>query len=100
MLIAEGADETTARAHADAVMADWRTATDLSPADTALCEYAEKATRTPAAMGEADVETLRTHDLDDTAIHDATQVIAYFNYINRIADCLGVDLEPEMLQDK
>jgi hypothetical protein len=24
------------------------------------------------------------------------QVIAYFNYINRIADCLGVDLEPEM----
>ena len=36
MLIAEGADETVARAHADAVIADWRTATDLTPADTAL----------------------------------------------------------------
>ena len=47
-------------------------------------------------MGLPDVELLRTHGLDDTAIHDATQVIAYFNYINRIADCLGVDLEPEM----
>ena len=34
--------------------------------------------------------------LDDTAIHDAAQVIAYFNYINRVADGLGVDLEPEM----
>ena len=51
-------------------------------------------------MGLPDVEALRAHDLDDTAIHDATQVIAYFNYINRIADCLGVDLEPEMLQGK
>jgi len=62
----------------------------------ALCEYAEKTTHTPAAMGAADVDVLRAHGLDDTAIHDATQVIAYFNYINRIADCLGVDLEPEM----
>jgi hypothetical protein len=30
------------------------------------------------------------------AINDAVQVVAYFNYINRIADCLGVDLEPGM----
>jgi len=96
MLIAEGADESTAHTHADAVIADWRTAVDLAPVDIALCDYAEKATRTPTAMGLADVEALRAHDLDDTAIHDATQVIAYFNYINRIADCLGVDLEPEM----
>ncbi len=96
MLLAEGLDETAARAQAAAVIADWRTAEGLSPADAALCAYAEKATRTPAAMKESDVETLRATGLDDTAISDATQVIAYFNYINRIADCLGVDLEPEM----
>jgi alkylhydroperoxidase family enzyme len=36
---------------------------------------------------------LRSHGFDDRAIHDATQVIAYFNYINRVADALGV--EPE-----
>ncbi len=47
-------------------------------------------------MGAADVEALRAHGFDDVAINDAVQVIAYFNYINRIADCLGVDLEPEM----
>lgn len=44
-------------------------------------------------MGEADVEQLRAVGLDDRAIHDATQVIAYFNYINRVADGLGVEAE-------
>ncbi len=99
-MIAEGVTETTAKAQADACMTDWRTATDISAPDVALCAYAEKATATPGEMNVTDVETLRTHGFDDTAIHDATQVIAYFNYINRVADCLGVDLEPEMSQGK
>jgi len=41
----------------------------------------------------ADLDALRAAGLDDRAIHDAVQVIAYFNYINRVADSLGV--EPE-----
>ena len=44
-------------------------------------------------MGEEDVERLRALGLDDTAIHDATQVIGFFNYINRVADALGVERE-------
>lgn len=40
------------------------------------------------------MDALRAAGFDDTAIHDAAQVIAYFNYINRVADALGVDLEP------
>ncbi len=44
-------------------------------------------------MRQADVDALRAVGLNDTAIHDATQVVGYFNYINRIADALGVDLE-------
>ena len=44
-------------------------------------------------MSPADLDTLRAHGLDDRTIHDATQVISYFNYINRVADALGV--EPE-----
>jgi alkylhydroperoxidase family enzyme len=44
-------------------------------------------------MTDADIATLRDHGFDDRAIHDATQVIAYFNYINRIADALDVDME-------
>lgn len=44
-------------------------------------------------MTEADVIVLRDIGLTDRAIHDATQVISYFNYINRIADALGVERE-------
>lgn len=44
-------------------------------------------------MVEDDIITLRGHGFDDRAIHDATQVISYFNYINRIADSLNVDYE-------
>lgn len=40
-----------------------------------------------------DLDVLRTHGFDDRAIHDAVQVIGYFNYITRLADALGV--EPE-----
>lgn len=47
-------------------------------------------------MAESDVEGLRKHGFDDHAVHDAAQVTAYFNYINRVGDGLGVDLEPEM----
>ena len=50
----------------------------------------------PASVTAAHVNELRTHGLDDRAISDAAQVAAYFSYINRVADGLGVDLEPEM----
>jgi uncharacterized peroxidase-related enzyme len=75
-----------------AIARDWHTA-HLSAVDSALCAYAERLTRTPAAMSAADIAGLHEAGLDDRAIHDATQVISYFNYINRIADALGV--EPE-----
>jgi len=76
-------------------MTDWRTA-GLSDADQALCLYAEKLTNEPADMTEGDVNLLREAGFDDVAIHDAVQVISYFNYINRVADAIHVDLEPEM----
>jgi uncharacterized peroxidase-related enzyme len=75
-----------------AIARDWRTA-DLSDADRALCAYAEKLTLHQGAMGPSDLDVLRSHGFDDTAIHDATQVVSYFNYITRVADGLGV--EPE-----
>ena len=79
----------------DAVADDWRAA-GLGPKDRALAGYAEKLTRTPNRMREFDVGALRAAGFDDVAIHDAIQVIAYFNYINRIADAIDVELEPEM----
>jgi alkylhydroperoxidase family enzyme len=53
-------------------------------------------TRAPAALTDRHIETLRLHGLSDRDILDAVQVIAYFNYINRVADALGIDPEPEM----
>lgn len=79
----------------DAVARDWRDA-ELSAPDQALCRYAEKLTSRPAEMTSDDVEALRKEGFDDVAIHDAIQVVSYFNYINRIADAVHVDLEPEM----
>jgi len=78
-----------------AVLEDWRGA-PLTPLELALCGYAEKLTRAPQEMTEGDVEGLRAVGLDDVAIHDLIQVTAYFNYINRVADAIHVDLEPEM----
>jgi uncharacterized protein YciW len=44
-------------------------------------------------MRAADVQRLRDVGWNDRAIHDAAQVVAYFNYINRVADGLGIDPE-------
>jgi len=74
------------------VAADWRSA-PLSPADRALAEDAARLTHQPASMSAADLDALRRHGFSDRALHDAVQVISYFNYVNRVADALGV--EPE-----
>ena len=73
----------------DRFAADWRTA-GLDAPTTALLEYTEKLTATPQLCDEGDIEKLRAAGWDDRSIHDATQVCSYFNYINRIADGLGV----------
>jgi uncharacterized peroxidase-related enzyme len=61
----------------------------------ALCDFAVALTRAPASVGQADVDVLRGHGWSDEAIHDAIQVIGYFNYVNRVADGVGIEDEPE-----
>ncbi|MCH2105458.1 MAG: peroxidase [Planctomycetes bacterium] len=93
--IERGGEERDAAAISEAVLEGWRGAS-LTEHERALCAYAEKLTRSPQEMTEADILTLREAGLDDVSIHDLIQVCAYFNYINRIADAVHVDLEPEM----
>ena len=80
---------------AESVKRDFRAA-ELSRRELALCEFAEKLTRQPSRMAAEDCRQLRSEGLNDRDILDAVEVISYFNYINRVADGLGVDLEPEM----
>lgn len=44
-------------------------------------------------MTESDVRALREEGLGDQAIHDAACIVAYFNFVNRVALGLGVELE-------
>ena len=58
-----------------------------------MLRYAKKLTLTPAAVQQADVEEIRRLGRDDRAIHDLCAIVSYFNFVNRIADGLGVELE-------
>ena len=71
---------------------DFRNA-DLSTSDRAMLDYVAKLTREPWAMVQEDVEGLRSEGFSDAAILDIVQVAAYFAFVNRIADGLGVELE-------
>ena len=61
--------------------------------ELALLAYADALTRDPSSVSKADIEKLRTAGWDDRAIHDACTVIAYYAFVNRIANGLGVELE-------
>lgn len=60
-----------------------------------MLDFAVKLTRTAAEMKETDLEPLRKNGFDDSAILEIVHIVGYFNYINRVADALGVDPEPE-----
>ncbi len=67
----------------------------LPPRKRALVSYALKLTLLPAEMVQQDVAALRDAGLSDRTIHDAASVVAYFNFVNRLALGLGVELEAE-----
>ena len=76
----------------DTLMQDFRSA-ELSPADFAMLEYTDKLTREPWTMVEDDVAALRRAGFCDNGILDICQVAAYYAFVNRLADGLGVELE-------
>lgn len=58
-----------------------------------MVEYAVKLTVSPARITAADVAVLRGAGFTDADVLDICQVAAYFNFVNRMADGLGVELE-------
>jgi uncharacterized peroxidase-related enzyme len=65
----------------------------VSDADRAMLSYAMKVTDAPWDVTDADARALRDSGFDDRAIHDICAIAAYFAFVNRIADGLGVELE-------
>lgn len=95
-----------AKHHAEALHHYWKdseklerfmtdyTTVDLSKTDLALCTYAEKMTKEPSSIEEnKDTRQLKSVGLDDLGILDATMIISYFNFVNRMVLGLGVNLE-------
>ena len=75
-----------------ALSRDYRTAA-LSESDRTMLDFAAKLTLTPGAMSAEDAKALRAQGFDDRGIHDICSITAYFAFVNRIADGLGVELE-------
>jgi len=55
-----------------------------------MLSYVEKLTKAPASCGRDDIEALHAAGFDDTAILQINLIASWFNYINRVADALGV----------
>lgn len=68
---------------------------ELSEADRALLNYAVKLTERPTEMSEADVQSLRDAGFRDEAILNVALVTGYFNFVNRVAVGLGVEVNPD-----
>ena len=66
----------------------------LSDRDRALCAVAEKMSATPTRMVEEDWQPLRDLGFDDTACLEVAHIVGIFNYLTRMADGLGLQLDP------
>jgi uncharacterized peroxidase-related enzyme len=74
---------------AEAIRRDFRTA-PIDDRDRAMLEYAEQITRDATGVTDDHHARLRAAGFDDRGILQITLIAAWFNYINRVADALGV----------
>ncbi len=65
-----------------------------------MLDYVEMLTMRPQEVSEEDIEALRSAGFTDRDIHDICEVAAYYAYVNRIADGLGVALETWIPDDR
>ena len=78
-----------------ALRKDFRTA-PINEQDKVMIEYVVKLTRDATECSPEDHKKLRAAGLDDRAILQITLIASWFNYINRVADALGVGREAKV----
>jgi uncharacterized peroxidase-related enzyme len=76
----------------EALRRDYRTA-PITGQERAMCDYVVKLTRDAVQCSPADLDQLRAVGFDDRGILQITLIASWFNYINRVADALGVGRE-------
>ena len=76
----------------EALQRDYRTA-PIGEQDRAMLDYVVKLTKDATKVSREDHERLRNAGFDDRGILQITLIASWFNYINRVADALGVGRE-------
>jgi uncharacterized peroxidase-related enzyme len=76
----------------DALQRDYTTA-PITPQERVMIDYVVKLTKDATQIWKDDHERLRDAGFDDRAILQITLIASWFNYINRVADALGVGRE-------
>jgi uncharacterized peroxidase-related enzyme len=72
-----------------ALQEDYQSA-PISDQDRVMLDYVAQLTRDATGISQGDHERLRGAGFDDRAILQITLIASWFNYINRVADALGV----------
>lgn len=75
-----------------ALRRDYRTA-PITEQERVMCDYVVKLTKDAVQCSPADLDKLRAVGFDDKGILQITLIASWFNYINRVADALGVGRE-------
>lgn len=73
----------------EALRTDWRTA-PISDAERVMIEYVVHVTEDATRISPADHDKLHAAGFDDRGILQITLIASWFNYINKVADALGV----------
>ena len=73
----------------EALRNDYRTA-PITEQERVMLDYVVKLTKDATKCSPADHDALRKVDFDDRGILQITLIASWFNYINRVADALGV----------
>ena len=89
--------ETKDQKLVDDIAANWKES-GLTEQQKAICYFAEKLTLNPGKIDNSDVQKIKEFGYGDKEVSEIVQIISYFNYINRVADGLG--LEPEDFIDE
>jgi len=79
----------------EALQKDYTTA-PITPQERMMIDYVVKLTTDATKVWKDDIDRLRSVGFDDRGILQITLIAAWFNYINRVADALGVGREPQI----